>query len=373
VHARPYITGAGLVAPLGDNLTLTWDALLAERCINDHHPANGAPLCRLTTLATTAASEAIAVAGWTKEMLASPETALLVGTSKGPVQRWLTTPSDAIYNIRYVDLTQQGGFGIAEVTKEVASNLGLGHGPRLAYSAACASGLHALIQATAMLRSGIIRRAIVVAGEASVHALFIASFKRLGVVPADGIGCRPFDQARDGFLMSDAAAAVCLETEPRHPEDVMIDGTAILSEASHLTAPDPSGRVLRRALNQVINARPVDLIHAHGTGTFLNDPIELAAIESVLDENHQISVPNIYSHKGALGHSLGASGLVATVLSVRMHMEGIIPGNIRTSIPLPTRRSKIDQSAARRPIQRSAVLAAGFGGTVAAISLESRQ
>jgi 3-oxoacyl-(acyl-carrier-protein) synthase len=158
VQIRAFITAAGLVAPLGDDLRANWDALLAGRCINDHSSAKGAPFCRLTTLATKAAGEALSKAGWSKSMREAEETGLFVGTSKGPVQRWLTAPSDDIQKEPYVYLSRRGGFGIAEVTKELASNLEFGHGPRLAYSAACASGLHALIQATLMLQSGRISR-----------------------------------------------------------------------------------------------------------------------------------------------------------------------------------------------------------------------
>ena len=62
-----------------------------------------------------------------------------------------------------------------------------------------------------MLRSGEVDRAIVIGAEASLHPLFLACFKRLGVLPGEGIGCRPFDVSREGFLVSEAAAAICLE------------------------------------------------------------------------------------------------------------------------------------------------------------------
>ena len=90
----------------------------------------------------------------------------------------------------------------------VRASLQLLDGPALTISAACASGLHALIRATMMIRGGEADRVLVVAAEASVSPIFLGSFRRMGVLPAEGVGCRPFDQARDGFLMSEAAA-VC--------------------------------------------------------------------------------------------------------------------------------------------------------------------
>jgi len=187
-----------------------------------------------------------------------------------------------------------------------------------------------------MIRSGQVTRALVVAAEASVHPLFLGSFRRLGVlVPEDEL-CRPFDNHRHGFLMSDAAAAVCIEAAnlsdpPEH--FVAIDRFAHGGDATHLTGSDPDGRVLRYLLRQTIANQTLDLIHAHGTGTISNDSTELAAIESALPPG----VPShVFSHKAALGHSLGASGLVAVVLNCLSHQTGLVPPNINTVDPLPT-------------------------------------
>src|SRR5207249_1494304 len=176
--------------------------------------------------------------------------------------------------------------GLADVAAAIGSGAG---GPRLTVSGACASGLLALIRGAMMIRAREARRVLVVAAEASVHPLFIGSFTRLGVVPAPGVGCRPFDEARDGFLMSEAAAAICLEAQDEygatghgadHLRPVAIERFAMGGDAAHLTAADPQGRVLRSLLRRVVGHEPVDLVHAHGTGTVHNDPIELAAIES---------------------------------------------------------------------------------------------
>src|SRR5439155_11315656 len=108
-------------------------------------------------------------------------------------------------------------------------------------------------------------RGLVVASEASVHPLFLGSFKRLGVLPSPEIGCRPFDETRDGFLMSEAAAAVCLEAAPEcdvrtgaverglssgsSQTRVAIDRFAFGADATHLTGSDPAGRVLTHLIN----------------------------------------------------------------------------------------------------------------------------
>jgi 3-oxoacyl-[acyl-carrier-protein] synthase II len=248
----------------------------------------------------------------------------------------------------------------------------------LTVSAACSSGLHALIRATMLLQGGQARRAIVIAVESSVHPLFIASFKRLGVVPRAGVGCRPFDRQREGFLISEAAAAVCLEARSiaasraggdSEAEPIYIERFRLAGDAAHLTGSDPAGRALRYCMGGVVDGRGVDLVHAHGTGTELNDPIELAAIEACLGD--QGAPPHIYSHKGALGHSLGAAGLVSVVLNCLSHRESVIPPNVQTREALPIRCAVIAPGSAERAVRRSVVAAAGFGGAVAAMSLMS--
>ena len=108
------------------------------------------------------------------------------------------------------------------------------------------SGLHALIHATMLIQSGRVKRALVVAAEASVHPLFVGSFRRLGVLPPEGFGCRPFDQDRAGFLMSESAAAVCLEADEIHPSRrrgvAPVDRFALGGDATHLTGVDPQAR-----------------------------------------------------------------------------------------------------------------------------------
>lgn len=350
---RVGICGTGAVTALGADGGETWDNLLLGRFITDHARAAGrceGSAARVVQLARKAAQEAMCEAGWSDE----DDFAVVVGTSKGAVDAWLEQGS--------VD-----DAGLAEIAGAI------GRGVKLTISGACASGLMALVRATLMIRCGEARRVLVVASESSLHPLFLASFRRLGVLPAPGVGCRPFDRDRDGFLLSEAAAAVCLEAASSEIEcrgqggaaRVLVDRVAMGGDASHLTAADPEGGLLRHLLREVIDGRPVDLVHAHGTGTAANDPIELAAIESTAPG------ASVYSHKGALGHSLGASGLLAVVLNVMAHGRGIVPPNVRTAHPIDRGAVRLDQQAHGREIRRSVALAAGFGGAAAAVSLIS--
>ena len=361
------ITGLGLLTPLGASVDQTWQRLLAGDFITDHARAGGeydrsSP--RVIQMARRAAGQALSEAGWSPR----DEFATVVGTSKGSIESWLVDTPDAAGRLDPA--------GLADMAVAIGSG---GGGPRLTVSGACASGLLALIRGAMMIRGGEARRVLVVAAEASVHPLFIGSFMRLGVLPAPGVGCRPFDEARDGFLMSEAAAAICLEAEgefgatghgAERLRPVAIEHFAMGGDAVHLTAADPQGRVLRALLSRVVGHEPVDLVHAHGTGTAHNDPIELAAIESTF-AGAPFPAPSLYSHKGALGHSLGAAGLVAVVLNALAHRHGIVPPNVRTARPLPARAVHIDREPRQRSIRRSIAIASGFGGASAALSLRS--
>ncbi len=355
-----------MVTPLGASAERTWQALLAGQSIRDHSRArldHSTSTPRATALAMQAADEAIAHAGW---RIAGEPIALIVGTSKGPIESWITPPPPSKSD--KVKAAGRCDYGLAEVAADVAEHLGLAAGPRLTVSAACASGLHALIRAAMMIQAGEVTRALVVATEASVHPLFVGSFRRLGVLSEEGVPCRPFDVNRRGFLMSEAAAAICLESDPTARPLAAVDRFALGGDAIHLTAGDPTGAVLRRLLKNVVNDQPVDLIHAHATGTQLHDAVELAAISDLKFENW----PVVYSHKGALGHSLGAAGLVSIVINCLCHVGGRVPGNVNTADPMPAGGLTLSRMEIHRPVRRSIACASGFGGPTAVVSLVGR-
>jgi 3-oxoacyl-[acyl-carrier-protein] synthase II len=371
---RVAIAGYGLITPLGGLAAPTWDAIVAERFILDHGRvalADRADEPRVLTLALHAAREAVASSGWLRNDPEDETTAIIVGTSKGPVETWMNAPPLHMLNSTYEAAGADDVFGLASVCDAVARELGAGFGPRLTLSAACASGLHALGRAWMMIRSRQVERAIVVAAESSLHPLFLSSFKRLGVLSKDGVGCRPFDETRDGFLMSEAAAAVCLTASEVDADDdasgkVFVDRFALGGDATHLTGSDPDGRVLRKLIAQVAGTNPIDLVHAHGTGTITNDPVELSAIDATVHGR-----PNVFSHKAALGHSLGAAGLISVVLNCIAHERGIVPPNARTERPLDTRQVQIAKHAVTRDVRRSIAIAAGFGGPTAVVGIAS--
>ena len=389
---RVVIRGIGLVTPLGVGATATWDRLRAGGYIDTHARCPVETLgSRVMALAELAAADCLAsVPGWTPAATADERTALVVATSRGPADDWADAAARSPARDPPAAFRQPSAtFGLSAVTDALARTIGHGFGPRLTLSAACASGLHALIRAALLIEHGDADRAVVVAAESSLHPMFVESFRRLGVLAPAGERCRPFDVDRSGFLCAEAAAAVALERatrpasdDPRVAGEVWLDRYAFAGDASHLTGSDPTGATLRRLLVTVIDGRPIDVIHAHGTGTDANDAAEAAAIDAVLGgapgpagaghiQPGSEPVPAVYSHKGAIGHTVGAAGLVSVVLNVLMHRHGVVPPNVGVRRPIELRRATVHRGPVHRPIRRSVALAAGFGGATAAVSLTS--
>lgn len=353
------ISGIGLVTPLGNSAQQTWNALLAGRFIRDHGRVVGdlpQAKTRVSRLGIAAAEEALT--HW--DVSERNEAALVVGTSKGPIDDWLNTPSTLS------DL--EAGFGIGSLAGEIAVNLHLG-GPVLTTCSACASGLHALIRGVMLIDHGDADRVLVLAAESSLHSIFISSFNKLGVLAPIEIGCRPFDVNRAGFLASETAAGVCLERATENDPRTRITRFAMNADASHLTRTSEANEPLKHAIASAISGQQIDLIHAHGTGTIHNDPSEIAAIGASI--GIQRDPPTVYSHKGALGHTSGAAGLVSIVINVMAHRHGIVPANARLEQPIPSPGLSIEARQVSRPVRRSVAIAAGFGGHIAVVSLAS--
>ena len=340
------IAGVGCVTPLGVGLDATWHALLDGQFLIEpgHVPIARDRRPRVEQIALLAAREAIADADVRNAIL-------YVGTSKGPADQWLAD-DDA------------GLFGLATFAESLACDLRI-FGDRRTFSAACASGLHALAGAAFRMRHDGVDRAVVVAAESSMNGIWSQTFKRLGVLARPGEPCRPFDEGRHGFRIAEAAAAVVLERRDPRPGDVVVDAALFGGDAHHLTGHDPDAGLLRHLIARVAGDAPVDFAHAHATATG-NDPIELAAIEATLGRHR----PLVYSHKGAIGHTLGASGLVALAISHRCHKANVTPPHATTSRPIATTLPLAGPAVGRdRDIRRSVVLASGFGGATAAVAL----
>jgi len=264
--ANVAIAGPGLFPLLEIPPKKPGQKLLCGESISDHSMVKKewGGRSRVVGLAIDAAREAVAEAGWSDEDTHSA--ALVVGTSRE--------------DCRMDSVRSSGPYGRRRACRELSRELAMTLGPKLTVSTACASGLLALIRGVLMIKAGDAKRVLVVAAEASVHDLFLGSFRKLGVLAKPGQSCRPFDKTQSGFLMSEAGAAVCLQAAGEGDAgSVVIERMAMGADSTHLISGDDTGRTLRALIQDIIDGRPVDLIHAHGTGTAANDAMELSAMK----------------------------------------------------------------------------------------------
>jgi len=205
-------------------------------------------------------------------------------------------------------------------------------GPNLGVSSACASTTHAVGEAYWMLRRGDARMMLAGGAEASITPLTVGSFAALRVMSSRNDdperASRPFDRARDGFVIGEGSGMLVLETlqsaKARRAEICAeIIGYGLTCDAFHVSSMRPDAAQCARAIRLALNrarVRPdqVSYINAHATSTRMNDIVETRAIREVLGP-HASATP-VSATKSMIGHLLSAAGgveLVASVLAIR--------------------------------------------------------
>ncbi|MCL4291503.1 MAG: beta-ketoacyl-ACP synthase II [Acidimicrobiia bacterium] len=208
-------------------------------------------------------------------------------------------------------------------------------GPNVCIATACAAGGHALGEALRTLRSGDADVVLTGGTESAVTPTAIAAFARMGALSRrhddPAAACRPFDADRDGFVLSEGAAFLVLETLERAlTRDARIYGELAgygrNSDAHHVTAPAPEGRGARECIRLALadaglGPDEVGHINAHGTSTPLNDAAEAGAIHAVFGDR---PVP-VTSTKGVTGHMIGAAGAVEAIAALLAMRDGLVP------------------------------------------------
>ena len=211
-------------------------------------------------------------------------------------------------------------------------------GPCITVATACASGTDAIGDALRWIREG--RADLMMAGgtEAAITPLGLASFCVLQAVSTKfndtpEKASRPFDAARDGFVMGEGAGLLILE-ELEHAKKrgakiyAEVAGYGCTCDANHLTAPHPEGRGAVKAMRMAVEdaglaPADIDYINAHGTSTPVNDPVETKAIKDVFGE--QARKLKVSSTKSMIGHLLGAAGGVEGIVTVLALQEQFYP------------------------------------------------
>ena len=232
--------------------------------------------------------------------VASERVVLIVSTTKGNVE-WLDTPH----------------YYPSEAAQAIAQAIGLTTKPIVVCNA-CVSGLSAQLLADRLLSEGIYDYAIVVGAE--VQSKFIVSgFQSLKAVSEEP--CRPFDIERNGLNPGEAAATIVFAKTSDRESWQLLDGTTC-NDAYHNVSPSPQGDGLTRAIDAVMTGQDksrLATVCVHGTATLYNDQMESRAIERT-----DLSDIPLSALKGYYGHTMGAAGVLETILTMRATDDGIV-------------------------------------------------
>ena len=408
---RVVITGLGAVTPLGLDVAATWDALLAGRSGIDHISRFDASELRVTIAGEVrgfdpadymdrkearrldpyiqyglvAAQEAVTDSGLDLAREESETVGVVVGSGIGGITSTLDNHHVLIERgARRVSPFMITNTLVDSAAGKIAIEFGL-HGPNHAVVSACASGTAAVGEAFEMLRRGDAEVMLAGGAESTLAPLVVAGFDVMGALSQsvdDPAGaCRPFDNARDGFVMSEGAAIMVLETEAHAlARGARIYGEVIgygsSADAWNMAAPHEGGRgainamkmALRKAAAYGVQPQDIDYINAHGTGTRLNDATETLAIKQTLQEHAYKT--RISSTKSMTGHMLGAAGAFEAVVCIKVIGEGVIPPTINLDDPDPDCDLNYTPLTAQKAQVRVALSNSfGFGGHNACIML----
>ncbi|MGH8137383.1 MAG: beta-ketoacyl-[acyl-carrier-protein] synthase family protein [Steroidobacteraceae bacterium] len=252
----------------------------------------------------------------------------------------------------------QNAFSVADFVRRILQV----EGPASVVCSACSSSAKVFGSAQRMIQAGLIDAAVV----GGVDSLCLTTLYGFHALQLTSPGpCRPFDAAREGISISEAAAFGLLERVPDSldADAVMLLGVGESSDAYHMSAPQPEGLGARAAMLAALQAarlqpRDIGYINLHGTGTLSNDSAESRAVAGVFGT----ATPGS-STKGATGHALGAAGALEAVICALALQNDLAPGGVNTRAVDPA--LGIRYLLHNRPGRIARVLSNsfGFGGT----------
>ncbi len=352
---RVVVTGTGIISAIGNNTHDFWNNLVACNSgigpFDSVDPAlmrfkNGAEvkkfdastlieksdldlMDRFAQFSVVAAKEAVSQSGilFTEEN--GYRSAVICGTSIGGVHAQEQT---------YIDLYRENKSRVHPLSipktmpNGAASNVSMQMGitgPVYTISTACASSNHAIGNAFWLIRNGLCDQALAGGSETPFTYTFLKAWEAIRVVAPDT--CRPFSKTRQGMILGEGSGMILLETlenAKKRGAEILAEivGFGMSSDASHITKPDQKGaeRAMKLAMEDAkMNVEQVGYINAHGTGTLVNDTMEVAAIKNVFG-NHANELP-ISSTKSMHGHALGATSSLEAVATIMALKNGILP------------------------------------------------
>jgi len=237
-------------------------------------------------------------------------------------------------------------------------------GPCLTVSTACSSSAKVFASAERMLRLGLVDAAVV-GGVDTLCDSVLFGFNALELVSPGP--CRPFDAARDGISIGEAAGFALLERADADPQAPRLAGWGESSDAHHMSTPHPDGLgaelAIRDALTRAgLDAARVDYLNLHGTASRKNDAMEAALVARLFPPTTRAS-----STKGYTGHTLGAAGIVESAIALLAIGDGLVPGNLGAATPDPACGPSFAWRNERRRVDVAMSNSFGFGGNNACL------
>jgi len=406
---RVVVTGMGAITALGLNLPTTWAAMLAGESgagpvttfdaslygvqyvaeIKGFEPTDYMDIKtarrsdRVVQIALAAVKEALEQARLEITEEIADDVGVIVGTGIGGE----STHYDQIQVLSEHGPRRVSPFALARILPDmpagqIAISFGA-RGPNHCVSSACATGADAIGDAFETIRRGDARAVITGGTESCITPSALVAFERAGVL-ASGQGdprqaCRPFDLTRTGLLMAEGAVILVLESlsfaRQRGATPLAeVVGYGATADAFHISAPSEEGvgaaKAIQRALHKANLTPPaIDYIHAHGTGTQLNDRLETLAIKRAFGARaHDLPIS---STKSMTGHMMGAAGAMGATVAVMAIRDNLVPPTINLHTPDPECDLDYVPNRARSVTVRTAMVNAfGFGGHNAVLILK---
>jgi len=398
---RVVVTGLGMVSPLGNSVDESWDALLGGRSgigpisrfdaaafpvrfagevkgldVGQYVDQKAARrMDRCTHLVLAAARQAEADSQLAVEPIGE-RAGVAIGSALGGVESF----EACVLQLERRGAERVSPFSVVQILPNLPAgwvSIELGtRGPLLAESTACAASNMALGDGLDAIRLG--RADVMFCGgaEAPVTAVAVGGFAAMRALSTrnddPGSASRPFDRARDGFVLAEGAAVLVLE-ELEHAQErgariyAELAGYGISSDANHVSDPDPAGinpaRALTMALDDAgVSREEVGYVNAHGTSTPVGDAAETRVVKRALGEEKASRTP-VSSTKGATGHTLGAAGAVEAVFTVLALQRGVLPPTINHVTADPDcDLDYVPQTARGQQVEVAVSNSFGFGG-----------
>lgn len=282
------------------------------------------------------------------------ETALILSTTKGNISALKNQSQlpEAVF--------------LANLAKKIATFFGFTTQP-IVVSNACVSGVMALAVAKNLLLAGKFSDAYVIAGD-EISEFVVSGFNSFQAISDEP--CQPYDKNRKGINLGEAAAAAYVSTEKSN-ESFKILGDSAINDANHISGPSRTGEGLfRSVLNAMkesqLSTNDIDFISAHGTATIYNDEMEAIAFNRA--EMQEIP---LHSLKGFYGHTLGAAGLLETIIAMESAKNSVLIPSKNYQESGVSQSINVIQENQTKKIHYILKTASGFGGCNAALILEN--